>query len=152
MTKALTLPGLAALLGACTPGPAAYILECNGTQTFDWGGQSATSMTTLYYRIDEQRAAIFGQKPGGQMDNVCRSSCADMQFTPATIAWTDVSEDGEGHSTRIATRLERASGELTIRTESHQDGASGSETTLEGSGFFHCHTVPTIPQAPSTAN
>ncbi len=141
-----------ALAGGCAPETTAYLLECAGSQTFTWSRTQARNLTTQYYRIDEAQQTIFATNTPGHFDHVCRSSCAELSFEPDAITWTDIGTDAAGRTTRVSSRLARASGELTIRTQSSSPGPFGPEQTLDGEGTFHCHkidAIPPIPGAPS---
>lgn len=141
------IPGLiigCATLAACTTQHVSYLLECRGSQNFEWPGTSAHSLTTVYYRIDESRRVIFGQTPNGRFYNVCRTNCTQVEFSPDAISWTDTSDDGEGRTTRINSHLARNSGELTIRTDSVQRTERGLETMLHGESFFHCRKAERV--------
>ncbi|TYC86241.1 hypothetical protein [Novosphingobium sp. BW1] len=136
--------GLLALT-ACSSGREAYLLECRGTQDFEWDQTRAVGFMTLYFRIDQERRAIYGQSPSGQFDNVCRASCAQLQFGKDAIVWTDTTSDEEGADTRIVSRLDRTSGELHIRTVSQRTDITGPHETLHGDGLFHCREMTSAP-------
>ncbi|MBT0667869.1 hypothetical protein HT136_05750 [Novosphingobium profundi] len=146
MTRFVSFAALG-LLGGCAPQSTAYLLECPGSQVFEWSQRSARGLTTLYYRIDEERGAIYGRAENGRFTSACRAACERIEFGVDTISWIDARRDEQGRITRIDSALTRSTGELTIRTETRQAGDLGALETLRGLGNFHCRAVERVPPA-----